>query len=419
MTAPHAPDAGPLDLLFENAGEVFTAQGPPLRGVSVGVRDGHIAWLGPQADLPPTWCTPQTQRCDLGGRLLTPGLVECHTHIVFAGDRADEYALRAQGHSYQQIAQAGGGILSTVRATRQASEAELIALARPRLARLLAQGVTTCEIKSGYGLDHETELRILRVIHALQAEQPIELVPTYLGAHVVPPEWRAQRGGYLDEMIQRTLPAIAAEGLAEFCDIFVEAGAFQPDEARRLLGAARALGFKLKLHVDQLSAGQGAQLAAELGAISADHLEHIDAQGIEALAQAGTVAVLLPGAALFLGQDDRAPARALIEAGVPVALSTDCNPGTCMSEHVQLMLTLGLSRLGLSPQEALEGVTAQAARALDRGATHGVIAVGRRADLAIFDVPDHVRLPYHMGQRHTWRVYRAGQRVWSAPVPST
>ncbi|MCB9524308.1 MAG: imidazolonepropionase [Myxococcales bacterium] len=400
------------DLLLLGAGEVFTAAGPPLGDGAVAVSGGVIQFVGPQHEAPLPG--PATRVVDLAGRLLTPGLVECHTHLVFGGDRAGEYAERAAGIPYREIAQRGGGIATTVRATRAASLESLIEQAHPRLRRLLAQGVTTAEVKSGYGLDHATELRILEAVQALDAAQPIDLVGTYLGAHVVPPEHRDHRARYVREVIEHTLPAVAERGLARFCDVFVEDTAFSLEEAEAILAAGVAHGLRPKVHADQLDEGGGAELAARLGAVSADHLEHISDAGIAALAQAGTVAVLLPGAALFLGQDARAPARRLIEAGVPVALSTDCNPGTCMTEHLQLMLTLGMSRLGMTAHEVLEAVTCHAAAALGLADQVGRIAVGRRADLAVFDVPDHQHLPYHFGPVHTWQVFKAGVEVWRA-----
>lgn len=407
---------GRLDLLLVGAGEIFTADGPPLRDAVLGIAQGHIAFLGTHqqlmsGDLAPDEHTPVL---NLEGRLLTPGLVECHTHLVFAGDRTDEYARRATGVSYATIAREGGGIAATMRATRAASQQTLVDLARPRLHRLLAQGVTTAEVKSGYGLAHDAELRILEAVRALDREQPVDLIGTFLGAHVVPPDRRDDRAGYLDELIQHTLPAVAEAGLAHFCDVFVEDTAFSLAEAERVFRAGLDLGLRPKVHAEQLGYGGGAALAARLGAVSADHLEHLDAEGIAALATAGTVAVLLPGASMFLGHDTRPPARALIEAGVPVALSTDCNPGTCMTENLQLMLTLGLSRLGLSPTEALEAVTVNAARALALEHSAGILRVGRAADLAVFDVPDHHHLPYHFGHNHTWRVFKAGREVWRA-----
>ena len=399
-----------IDCLVSGAAEVFTATGsdPVPHGV-VAIADGRIVYVGPPQGLGEV--PPEVPRVDAGGGLVTPGLVDPHTHVVFAGDRSGEYAQRATGRSYLEIAREGGGIAATMRATREADLDELVTLARPRLDRLLQNGVTTAEIKSGYGLSHDAELRMLRTIRALDGAHPIDLVPTFLGAHTVPPD--RTRGPYLAEVMDQMLPAVAAEGLAEFCDVFVEEGAFSLSEAESVLRAGLEHGLRPKVHADQLSAGGGAELAARVGAVSADHLEHISDAGIEALAAAGTVAVLLPGAALFLGEDDRAPARRLVEAGVSVALATDCNPGTCMTENLLLMLTLGMSRLGLSAREVLEAVTVHAARAVGREDVAGSIAVGRPADLTVFDVPSHRHLPYHFGAPHVAKVLKDGVVVYT------
>ncbi len=393
-----------LDLLFVGAGEVFS-DGAARTGVVVGVRGADIVYVGP-ADAAPA----AREVIDLKGGLLTPGLVDPHTHLVFAGDRAGEYAERSAGTSYLEIARRGGGIARTMHATRAASVETLMALARPRLDQLLQCGVTTAEVKSGYGLTPADERKMLEVVRRLDAEHPIDLVATFLGAHTVPPG--VDRARYLDAVVGEMLPDIAEAGLAEFCDVFIEKGAFDIAEGRRVLEAGLKYGLRPKVHADQLSAGGGAELAAEVGAVSADHLEHISSTGIDALAAAGTVAVLLPGAAMFLGSDDRAPARALADRGVPVALSTDCNPGTCHSTNLLLMLTLGMSRLGLTPAEVLDAVTVHAARAVGREAVAGRIAPGRPADLAIFDVATHRHLPYHFGMLPTRAVYKAGRQVY-------
>ena len=410
-----------LDQIFVNAGEVFTA-GPdgPRAGAAIGVVEEEIVFVGARDSAETAGWTvgSSTVVTDLGGRLVTPGLVECHTHLVFAGERSNEYAMRAAGRSYLEIASAGGGIAATMRATRAASADELFDVSRPRLDRLLANGVTTAEVKSGYGLSLDAELKTLRVVRALDADHPIDLVGTFLGAHSIPPEQRGSEAGrarYLDAVVEEMLPAVKAESLAEFCDIFVERGAFTVAEGERVLGAGRAVGLIPKVHADQLSSCGGAELAARLGAVSADHLEHISDAGIEAMAEADVVAVLLPGAALFLDQAESAPARRLIERGVDVALSTDCNPGTCMTENLLLMLTLGVSRLKLSPREALEAVTIKAAKAIGRDDRAGLIAPGRRADLAVFDVATHQQLPYHFGVNHTHTVYKAGREVYRRP----
>ena len=412
----------PLDLLVSGAAEVFPSgdEAPISHGV-VGVQAGRVVYLGPETGLAGAGWTPGpgTRRVDAAGGLVTPGLVDPHTHLVFAGDRAHEYALRAQGASYQEIARAGGGIAHTMAHTRAASEETLCALAAPRLDRLLRHGVTTAEVKSGYGLDLDTELKLLRVIRRLDRHHPVDLVATFLGAHIVPPEHRADRARYVDLLVHGMLPAVAAEGLAEFCDVFVEDTAFHPDEATAILRAGASLGLRPKLHVDQLTDGGGARLAADLGAVSADHLEFASVDGIRALADAGTTAVLLPGATLFLGQSARPPARALLDAGVPVALATDCNPGTCPTENLSLMLTLGMSLLRLQPDEALRAVTCHAARAIGRADVAGTLAVGRPADLVVFDVPSHRHLPYHFGVNHARTVVKGGRVVWEAPPTPT
>lgn len=399
-----------VDLLLRGAREVFDGV-EVHRARAVGVRDGSIAWFGPDAD---AGAIDADEVVDLGGRLMTPGLVDPHTHIVFAGDRADEYARRAAGASYLEIAAAGGGIAHTMKSTRAASIDALVALARPRLDALLRCGVTTAEVKSGYGLTLDAELKMLDVVRRLDAEHPVDLVATFLGAHTVPPEYKSDRARYLDLVVDEMIPAVAAAGLAEFCDVFVEDGAFDLHEAERVLKAGLAHGLRPKVHADQLSPGGGAELAARLGAISADHLEHVSDDGIAQLAEAGTVAVLLPGAAMFLGGDERPPARALIDQGVRVALATDCNPGTCMTENLLLMLTLGMSRLGMSPREVLTAVTAHAAQAVGRADVAGTIAVGRPADLAVYDVPSHRHLPYRFGAMPTARVYKRGRLAYAA-----
>ncbi len=372
---------------------------------------GVVTWLGPERAAP---AIAGMRVVDLAGSIVTPGFVDCHTHIVYGGDRAADFAQRAAGASYEQIAARGGGIQTTVRATRAARDEDLLASAERRLRRLLSMGVTTAEVKSGYGLDPHHELRLLRVIRELGRVQPVRVVPTFLGAHVVPTAFGTTREAYVAALLDDMLPAVARDGLAEFCDVFCEVGAFDLASSARILEAARALGLGLKVHAEQLSHLGAARLAARLGATSADHLEFADASDAEALAAAGTVAVLLPGASLFLGAKRWAPARLLLDAGVAVALSTDCNPGSANTTHLPLMATLGCTCLAMAPHEALWGITRAAARAVRRESTAGQLAPGRAADFVVLDLPDIVHLPYEFGANPVRATYIQGQCVYSA-----
>jgi len=370
-----------------------------------------IRWVGPRRELPAEYAAGE--RIDAGGRLVIPGLVDCHTHLAFGGWRAKEFEQRIQGRSYLEIAAAGGGITRTMRLTRAASEAELTERAAGFLREMGALGVTTVECKTGYGLDREHELRLLRVYRTLAAAQPIRLVPTFLGAHVVPPEYRDDRGGYLDLLIDDLLPTIARERLAAFCDVFVERSAFTVDEARRLLRAAQAVGLGAKLHADQLTRGGGAELAAELGAVSADHLECASEAGISAMARAGVVAVSLPLASLYLGQVP-APARRWIEAGVAVAVATDFNPGSAPSYHLPFALTLACTLQRMTPAEALKGATVLAARAVGLEPRVGSLEPGKAADFALIDAPDVNHWLYHLRANACRLTVIGGRPAWAA-----
>jgi imidazolonepropionase len=354
--------------------------------------EATILWVGRAVEVPAQYRT--AERLDAGGRLVIPGLIDCHTHLAFAGWRAQEFEQRITGRSYLDIARAGGGILATVRQTRAASEDELLDRAGGFLEEMVALGITTVECKSGYGLDEATELKLLRVYRRLSAQQPVRLLPTFLGAHVVPPEFRDNRGGYIDLLIERLLPQVAQDGLADCCDAFVEDSAFSVEEARRILRAGQRQGLRAKLHADQLSSAGGAELAAELGALSADHLEHISEAGVAALAQAGTVAVSLPLASLYLRQPAM-PARRLIAAGVPVAVATDFNPGSAPSYDLPLALTLACTLQGMTPGEALKGATIYAAQALGLENQVGSLQAGKSADFAVIDAPDVTHWLYH------------------------
>jgi len=372
------------------------------------IRYGRIEWLGPSSQVPPL--PPDVERIDAEGKIVLPGLVDSHTHLIFAGSREEEFEQRLQGRSYQEIAAAGGGILSTVSRVRQASRDELKALARPRLRQLLEFGVTTVEVKSGYGLTPSDEIKCLEAVAELNAEEPIELVPTFLGAHIVPAEYRADRAGYLDLLCQRMLPEVAAGQLAEFCDVFCETDVFSIEESEKVLTRARDLGLRLKLHADELTPLGGAELAARLGAVSADHLLCITDAGIDALAASQTVATLLPGTAFFLGLPC-APARRLIERGLAVALASDCNPGTCPTENLPLIGAMACTQMRMRPAEVVNALTLNAAAALGRSGRLGSLEAGKQADLIVCAVPDYRQLFYHFGVNHVWLVLKSGQVV--------
>jgi imidazolonepropionase len=376
------------------------------------VLDGErIAWVGPTAELPPL--PIDTEVIDVRGKVVVPGFVDSHTHLLFAGDRTDEWERRLRGASYQEIAAAGGGIMSTVRAVRAATREQLKELARPRLRRMLAFGVTTVEVKSGYGLSLLDELKCLEAVAELNAEGPLELVPTFLGAHAVPAEHAQDRAGYLAAVRDEMLPEVARCRLAEFCDVFCETGVFNVEESEAVLRRALALGLKVKVHADELTSLGGAELAARLGAVSADHLLRVSEAGIDALAERGTVATLLPGTAFFLGVPC-APARKLIERGATVALASDCNPGTCPTENLPLAGSMACATMKMLPGEALHALTLNAAAALGRSSTVGSLAPGKQADLVVSAVEDYRRLFYHFGVGHVWRVYKRGRLVHEA-----
>ncbi len=382
-------------MLFTNARIVTLAAEAGYGLIEAGalVTEGEtIAWVGPEADLPARYAGDERQDC--GGRLMTPGLVDCHTHLVFGGDRAAEFEMRLEGASYEEVARAGGGILSTVRDTRAASEAELLAGALARANHLLAEGVTTLEIKSGYGLDRETELKMLRVARQVGAARGVTVRTSFLGAHAVPPDMEAD--AYLDEVCLPTLRAAHAEGLVDAVDGFCEGIAFSRAQMARVFGLAAELGLPVKLHAEQLSHQGGARLAAEAGALSADHLEWATVEDARAMAAAGTVAVLLPGAFYTLRETRLPPLDAFREAGVPMALATDCNPGSSPLTSLLLAMNMGCTLFRMTPEEALRGVTCHAARALGL-ADRGRLVAGQRADLCLWEVRQPAELSYRIG----------------------
>ena len=382
------------------------------RDVAIAVDAGSIAAVGALGDIERDY--PDAERVDCGGRILTPGLVDSHTHAVFGRPRHDEQELRAAGAGYMEIAQKGGGIHSSVRDLRARSEDDLLALARARLVRLARYGATTVEVKSGYGLTVEDELKSLRVVARLQAETSLRLVPTWLGGHEIPREFRGRAEGrheYVEQLVHQQLPRVVAERLATFADVFCEPGVFTLAETRTILDAARAGGLLLKLHADELEPAGGAELAADLGATSADHLAAISQAGVSALAASDTVATLLPGTMLFLGRTRQAPARELIDAGAVVALATDFNPGTSPTPNLPLMMTLGVSQLHMSVAEALLATTVNGAAALGLAGSTGQIAPGFSADLAMWDCEDVREIPYWYGDARCAATWCRGEPV--------
>ena len=412
------------DLLIHNLSEVATPEGSSplrgadqrrvrrIRGAEVVCRDGRIAFVGDPEERRRLFGDLQDAgRLDGRGGTLIPGFVDPHTHLPWAGTREEEFAARLAGKTYQEIAAAGGGILSTVNATRRASEEELAANVRRRMDQMLAWGTTTAEAKSGYGLSLDGELKQLRAIRRASESHPVDLVPTLMAAHEIPPEHRQDRGRYLDLICQEIVPATSEAGLARFCDVFCEEGVFTPEESRRVLEAGVRHGLAPRLHADEFVDSGGAELAAELGALSADHLIAVSPQGIEALARSGVTAVLLPGTSFFLMKHKYAPARRLVEAGVPVALATDCNPGSSHTESMPMVVVLAVFELGLTIEESLTAATLNSACCLGLGTEIGSVENGKRADLVLLDAPNLLHLVYHYGINPVSAVVKGGRVV--------
>jgi imidazolonepropionase len=397
--------------LFRNARLAPMDAARPGLGVvekgAVAATGGRIAFIGPESELPPTLAKAD-ETIDCGGRWITPGLIDCHTHLVHAGDRAHEFELRLKGATYEEIARAGGGIVSTVKATRAASEDDLVRAALPRLDALIAEGVTTVEVKSGYGLDPESEAKMLRAATRLGGERDVAIVRTFLGAHALPPEMDGDRDAYIDQVCVKQLPLVAREKLADAVDGFCETIAFSPAQIARVFDAARELGLPVKLHAEQLSNMGGAALAARYGGLSADHLEYLDEPGVKAMAKSGTVAVLLPGAFYFLKETQKPPVDLLRRHRVPIAVATDCNPGSSPLASLLLAMNMAATLFGLTPEEALLGVTRNAARALGLGEEIGTLRPGLRCDLAIWDIGRPAELVYRIGFNPLWRRVRNG-----------
>lgn len=411
-------------LIIKNISQLITMDGPsPRRGREMGnlgmIENGGIAVAGDEilavgkseeisgrVDL-----AEGCQVIDAKNCVVTPGFIDAHTHPVFSMTREKEFEMRLQGKSYMEIAASGGGIRASVRDLRETPTAALTEKTTQRLNRMLSHGTTTAEAKSGYGLSTEAEVKSLEIIRNLSETHPIDLIPTFLGAHEVPDEYRNKREKYIDLLIGDMIPKVAAENLAEFCDIFCEEGVFNIEESRRILEAAKKKGMKLKLHADELTSSGGAELAAELGAVSADHLVYISDAGIKALAQSGTVAVLLPGTSFSLNKGQYAPARKMIEAGVTVALSTDCNPGSSYTESLQIIITLAALHLGMSAAEAISAVTVNAACAVGRAGMLSMLKPGLQADIVLWNINDYRELPYHYGVNLAEKVIKRGKIV--------
>jgi imidazolonepropionase len=404
------------DEIWLGGGIATMAPGAPygaIEDAALAVQAGRIAWVGKRADLPAALTGPATKTHDFNGQWITPGLIDCHTHLVFAGERSAEFEARLLGTSYEAAARKGGGILSSVAATRAATEADLIAGASRRLARLMADGVTTVEIKSGYGLSLEAELKMLRVARALGRQLGIRVRTTLLAAHAVPPEYAGNADGYVDLIVREILPAAAAENLADAVDAFAENIAFSPAQVSRVFQAAHALGLPVKLHADQLTDSGGAALAAAHNALSADHLEYTSEAGVAAMAASGTVAVLLPGAYATVGATQPPPVALFRQHAVPIAVATDCNPGSSPLSSLLMAMNLSCALFRLTPEEALAGATRNAARALGILAETGTIAAGKAAEFCVWDVGHPREIAYWMGAAGP--VARICQKTISTP----
>jgi len=415
-------------LLITNCKQLVTLAGPPrprvgaeLRDLSIIedgallVREGRIERVGPRVEIEKT-IDATTEVVDAEGRIVLPGFVDAHTHPVFGGNRADEFEERALGATYQEIAARGGGIQSTVNRTRAATLDQLVAAGKRYAQWFLRGGTTTVEAKSGYGLALEDELKILRAIKKLDAETELRYVPTFLGAHSIPEEYRSRRDAYLSLLIDEMLPRIAEERLAEFCDVFCEENVFTTDEAWKILSAARCHGLGLRMHADQLSLSGGAKLAAELGTVTADHLEHADAEGIAALKSAGVQPVLLPGSVYALGSARYPPAREMIDAGLAIVLATDFNPGSSPTTSIPMILSLASTHMKMTPAESITATTINAAYSLNLGGQIGSLEEGKIADFVIHDCSDYRELAYFFGIEHSWQVFVAGRPLASGKI---
>lgn len=411
--------------LITNCSEILSLRGKaPKRGRNLSdiglirngamlVREGRIAAIGPRRRIEALRDARRAHKLDMNGRVVLPGFVDSHTHLIFAASRAAEYEQRIGGATYEQIAQAGGGIVNSVLRLRKSSSADLKSRARMHLARFAAHGTTTIEAKSGYGLDWESERKILVALRELGNEQPVEIVRTFLGAHVVPPEFRGRADAYVELLCREWIPKVAAENLAEFCDVYCDRGAFTVVQSRRILTAARACGLGLRVHAEQLARTGAARLAVELNAASADHLEKLNAADIRALGKSNVTCTLLPGCCFHLGLAHYGPARKLIDAGSIVGLATDFNPGTSPTLSMPMILSLACTQMRMTPAEVIAAATINAAYSLGRHDRTGSLEVGKFADLAVFDVADYREIPYYFGVNHCWLTMKRGRVIYS------
>jgi len=383
-----------------------------VTSAGIAIKGGNIIEINDTRAIEKKYSAPEL--IDAQGKIATPGFVDCHTHPVFVHTREDEFALRLQGKSYVEIALAGGGILNTIQTTRDADEDLLLELAKKRILKMISLGTTTLEAKSGYGLNTESELKQLRVIKRLQEELPLEIVPTFLGAHEFPAEYRNNHSGYVELLCKEMIPAVAEQGIAEFCDIFTEAHTFNLEESRQILSCAAEHGLKLKMHCDEIEPMGGAELAAEMKCISADHLGSTEERGIEALKTAGVIPVLLPATLFSLQSKKYANARLMMDLGLPVAIATDYNPGSCNCDSMQFTMSLTCLKMGLTPSAALCAATLNAAYALNRGNQIGSLEAGKKADLILWDIPGINFIPYHLGSSYVDRVLKCGTTIYKA-----
>jgi imidazolonepropionase len=412
------------DFILENAAQLLTMASPErpqqpedhlgtIVNGSVAIGEGRILWAGPGYQLTDhVSLSPGGSKLDASGKTVMPGFIDSHTHLLFAGSRAHEFELRIKGATYQEIAARGGGIRATVEKTRLASKEELVEIGKKHLDTMLSLGTTTVEVKSGYGLSPPHEIKMLEAIQDLARAHPVDLVPTFLGAHEIPPEYVGKKDNYVRLVMDEMIPAVAERRLAFFCDVFCEQGVFSIADSLQILEAGKRWGLVPKVHADELTPLGGAELAAEVGAASADHLLFVSEKGMEAMAGKGVVATLLPGTAFFLFLGRYAPARRMLEMGVTVALASDFNPGSCMTQSLPLITTIACTQMRMTPAETLLAITKHAAQALRRGHEIGTLEMGKQADIVILDIPDYRHLSYHFGINHVSKVIKKGRVVW-------